>query len=642
MPRLSLITLLLGCAALNAFPAAAQGTSGQNAVTQAEDAFGLNLGRESIGLYDDHDVRGFSPESAGNTRINGLYFDQAWWITPRLRKAMMIRVGLSAFGFPFPAPTGVVDYQLRRPGAEPSRSIFVTTNQYGTMAVEADAVIPMDGERLSLDVGFGAIRESNVRGTPSFRVVEAAQLLWRPNERFELQPFISHVNMIDQYFGAILVPNGPWLPPLTDPRHDQGPTWTKFDSSATNYGVLTRWEPAPGWTLRAGLFRSIFDNGISHTSIIDSLMPDGRGHQYVYTDPPSKAQSTSGEVRLTRQFSEGERLHTLHVMMRGRDRSRSYGGSVELDLGNVRLGGFQATPQPAFTFTPQSFDTVQQWASGLAYEGRWRDVGELNLGVQYTSYEKTIRQPGQPVAVNSARLWLWNASVAVNLSPDLVAYAGTTRGLEESGLAPSNAANRDAALPAIQTKQVDAGLRWRITPKLSLIAGVFEISKPYFNLDHTNVWRELGNVRHRGVELSFSGELSPGLSIVAGAVLLDAEVSGPAVALGRVGKRPVGSTPTTLLFNIDWAPEHLHGISFDAGVYYFGNTIANGDNSVTIPANASLDIGMRYPFKAGDADMSLRFQINNLTDRRGLNLAGSGAYTMDGGRNFQLSLSADF
>ena len=47
-----------------------------NAVVSADDAFGATLGLETTGIYDPGNVRGFSPQAAGNTRIEGLYFDQ--------------------------------------------------------------------------------------------------------------------------------------------------------------------------------------------------------------------------------------------------------------------------------------------------------------------------------------------------------------------------------------------------------------------------------------------------------------------------------------------------------------------------------------------------------------------------------------
>ena len=55
--------------------AVAQSRSSDNAVTQAEDAFGFSVGRESLGIYSAGYARGFSPTAAGNVRIDGLYID---------------------------------------------------------------------------------------------------------------------------------------------------------------------------------------------------------------------------------------------------------------------------------------------------------------------------------------------------------------------------------------------------------------------------------------------------------------------------------------------------------------------------------------------------------------------------------------
>ncbi|MEI6417759.1 MAG: hypothetical protein WCO82_01685, partial [Sphingomonadales bacterium] len=55
--------------------AATGSRSAENAVRQAGDAFGSTIGREVIGIYNQMNVRGFSPIAAGNVRIDGLYFD---------------------------------------------------------------------------------------------------------------------------------------------------------------------------------------------------------------------------------------------------------------------------------------------------------------------------------------------------------------------------------------------------------------------------------------------------------------------------------------------------------------------------------------------------------------------------------------
>src|ERR1700743_447445 len=72
--------------------------------TPADDAYGLTLGLESVGLYSPGLVRGFSPQTAGNVRIDGLYFDQQGGLTNRVVGGSVIRVGVSEIGYAFPAP----------------------------------------------------------------------------------------------------------------------------------------------------------------------------------------------------------------------------------------------------------------------------------------------------------------------------------------------------------------------------------------------------------------------------------------------------------------------------------------------------------------------------------------------------------
>jgi iron complex outermembrane recepter protein len=119
-----------------ALPAYAQ-RADENAVREAEDAFETSISNEDVGIYNSFVVRGFSPTRAGNIRIDGLYYDQVWAITSRLRRTTTIRIGISAQGFPFPAPTGVVDYSLRKPGSEARLSTVSSIDSYGAQPANA-------------------------------------------------------------------------------------------------------------------------------------------------------------------------------------------------------------------------------------------------------------------------------------------------------------------------------------------------------------------------------------------------------------------------------------------------------------------------------------------------------------------------
>jgi iron complex outermembrane recepter protein len=151
--------------------AATGSRSAENAVRQAGDAFGTSIGREVSGLYNRDRVRGFSPVVAGNVRIDGLYFDPIVTPSSRLVRATIIRVGPSALGSPFPAPTGVVDLGLRRPGQEAAASVLIGYNTWHTPTAEFDATLPVSstlsvgfGAGLQLENGFNATRDHSYEG----------------------------------------------------------------------------------------------------------------------------------------------------------------------------------------------------------------------------------------------------------------------------------------------------------------------------------------------------------------------------------------------------------------------------------------------------------------------------------------------
>jgi iron complex outermembrane receptor protein len=280
---------------------------------------------------------------------------------------------------------------------------------------------------------------------------------------------------------------------------------------------------------------------------------------------------------------------------------------------------------------------------------RWPQVAELSLGLQKTNYEKNTQIPGRPALTTKDSPWLYNGTLALHLTDNLVAYAGYTRGLEESGTAPANAVNRNEAPPALRTSQRDAGLRYAILPNLSLVAGVFDVRKPYFNLDPDRVFRELGTVRHRGIELSLAGQPIEGLSVVAGAVFLDADVSGEAVDLGIIGRKPVGTTRRTMRANFDYRLPFFEPLSVDLGINSLAGKVASaleyselGGRQLTTEPLTTFDMGARYRFKAGAAPATLRAQVTNVFNLYRWNVFSNSSFRFTDTRRFLLSLAADF
>ncbi|MCC2957608.1 TonB-dependent receptor [Massilia sp. IC2-477] len=641
LPGSTILLAMLAAPAVAQTLVPAQGRTDENAVRQAEDAFGTSVGRETIGLYNASSVRGFSPIAAGNARIDGLYFDQAWGPSARIRRSTTIRVGISAQGYPFPAPTGIVDYSLRKPGEARKLAVLAGGDSYGAAYLEADGELPLGERALSLGIGAALGTNEYPNGTDSRYRNAALSLRWRPLAALEIVPFWNRMETYDDEKAPSYLPAGPVLPPRITRRRFLGPDWADYRSTGMNVGMLATRQAGAGWTLRAGLFRSQYEDHSAFTHLLTELTPDGRGRRRLIADPPSGTMSTSGELRATKVLAEGPRLHSLHLSLRGRDRERHYDGSQAFDLGPSAMDAPVSLPKPEFRFGPQTRDRTRQTTTGVAYEGRWRDLGEIGFGLQKTDYRKALHKPGLAGATARDQPWLYNATAALPFGSGLVAFGSFTRGLEESGVAPSNAVNRNELLPAIRTTQGDLGLRYALTRDMKLVGTVFDLRKPYFNFDAANRYAQLGDVQNRGLELSLAGPLTPRLNLVAGAVLSRPRATGEGVRLGRVGQQPVGMSRRSVELNLDWRTPWLEGLSLDMSASHSGALMATVDNRVAIPARTLVSLSSRYRFRLLERPASLRVALSNLFDTYGLELRGAGAYDVINGRLVQAYLSVD-
>ena len=645
---------VIKCAAIAAVLAAFSITAhaqraSENVVTSAQDAFGTTIGEESIGLYSSTNARGFSPKDAGNMRIEGLFYDQqgGFGFSSQLSKSTTMRVGLSAQSYPAPAPTGIADIRLRLPGDKALVSVSSFFGPYSaSYGGQADLELPIISKKLGAVFSVaGGNREFDGHGEALH--LEFSNLLhWTPNANTEIITFYQR----SQFWNGTQTPpgvftGGAFLPPEIDRRNFFGPDFVQGKNRIqTNIGLIGRSLVFGNWRLQAGLFRSV--NALKNDFFIhySNTQPDGTADLNIRSRPPPWLGSFSGEVRASGVFADGPRRHTLHISAKGRAGKRTFGGEDTLSFGTATIGVPIAFTKPTgFNFGTQSRDKIRHGTTGVTYVGQWSGVGEISAGVQKTFYRRTVDQFGPTLTTTRNNPWLYNGTLAIEGSENLTFYASYTRGLEDSGIAPESAANPGEALAASLTEQVDAGLRYKITPGITLVAGVFEVKKPYFDRDTSNVFARVGSLRHRGVEMSLSGQPLEGLKVVAGAVLLQARVSGTTVDLGLIGDVPPGKTPVLIRLNADYGPAAWRGFSVNAKVNFEDSHNANRLNTVRISSITTVDLGARYNFKIYDTSASIRFDVRNVANVFAWTVAGaSGIYMPLSPRKYIARVAAEF
>ena len=638
-PR-SAIVFCLGLLTLTlAQPTRAQHVE-DNAVVSAKDAFGLTIGTDSLGLYDTYKVRGFSPQDAGNVRIGGLYFDQQAPLSQRVIEGSTIRVGMSAGGYAFPAPTGIADFELRHTGDKPALTALLGAGPFQTHGIDIDGRYPFSSLNLRIPIGISFRINADLPGYTSRILSVGAAPEWKPSERLAVRAFFdlqrtTQAKIAPEFFVAAAN-----LPPHL-PSTYLGQQWALAESRYENYGAIVNAELSRGWTLSAGLFRSTNRSEAGYSDLYFDTQSSGVSNHELIGYPPQSSRSNSGEVRLSGRIAEGTLSHEVVFSIRGRDALALYDGADVREVGRALVGQGTQVPRPNFVFGPLARDQNTLWMAGLAYHVGWSNRAELSVGLQRADYRKSVDAPGEMPTRRTDRPWRSYGVTTISLSSKASLYAGYTQGIEDSGIAPGNATNRGEILPATRTWQRDAGVQYALTPKIKLIAGVFDVHKPYFNLDAANLYVDLGDQDHRGFEFSIAGEFIKDLNIVAGLVALNPTVTANGNSSTPIGPRAVGQNDHIAQLNIDYKFQSLPALSFHVTGNSDGRQAASLDNFIAVPSTQTIDCGARYQFNLGYAPASLHLWVQNAGNSYHWMVTESGGFIPGPRRNVGLYLTVD-
>jgi len=415
--------------------------------------------------------------------------------------------------------------------------------------------------------------------------------------------------------------------------------WTNWGWRQTTFGAVVKSSLADRWTLAAGLFHSLELDPVGYDPYLTLLTPR-TVDSVMDIVPPFMAESTSGELRLSRIFSNGAHRQELQLAVRGRSVNREFGGDSLTDFGAIDLTSEALMAQPNLAFGSVSRDRTRQLDLGLTFEERWQDVGSFAVGVLDDHYHRSVLVPGESVDTDRTGPRLVNLRMTMDVGRAVILYGSFVQGLEDSALAPVSADNRNEPPPATRTRQVDGGLRWAPSEKFALILGAFDIHKPYFNVDADNVYTQLGRLQYRGLETSLSYR-EGGLTMLLGGVFLQPRVTRLIPEPGATGDVPLGPVPLTMTANLDYAPSRWGPWAASLQWNRLSSRVATTDDGIYLPALATLAAGLRYHWTLRSRPWTLRLDGFNLTDARGLHVSNLDAVLPEQGRRFMLTLATD-
>ncbi|MCJ2178400.1 TonB-dependent receptor [Novosphingobium album (ex Hu et al. 2023)] len=221
-------------------------------------------------------------------------------------------------------------------------------------------------------------------------------------------------------------------------------------------------------------------------------------------------------------------------------------------------------------------------------------------------------------------------------------YANRIEALQQGPTAGFGAANFGEVFPPYVSTQYEVGGKVKVGPMFASLAW-YQIKKPYGYIDNsTLVYAINGTQRNRGVEFTLNGEVLPGLRLISGLSVTKAKLLASADA--NAGTEAKGVPDWTANANLEWDTP-LEGFTLTGRVTYTGKQWVDVANTLRLPDWTIFNAGARYVFAAGDVPVTLRFNVDNIADKRYWASAYddfSAALLQGQPRTFKASISADF
>ena len=545
--------------------------------------------------------------------------------------------GPSAFLYGLGASTslgGTFNYLPKRPQDKPVRSATLGYTSRSLMSVQADI-----GDRVGTDREFGyrlnlgfKDGEQAVKDYDWTHKAATLALDWRATKDLLLTAHFdyadNHLPRLQPFF--VLSP-GIAVPKAPDASRNIAQPWDNFSVEGRNAYLRADWSLAPDWSLTAQWLHNTNERPHAKDARFGFILDAAGNAQLFGTEDQSSVRGSSAQVLLHGKLSTAGIEHQLTAgLSAARDWSR---------YDSASLGGFATNlynpvdaAEPASSALVQGPEQRTKTSSLLLSDiVKFNEQWSLLLGARHAKL------------TTSTSISKTSPTTALMFKPvkDALLYVNYAQGIEPGGTAPTGTTNANQMLAPIKTEQIELGGKLELG-ELTLTGALFDLKRPFEYTDATTLaYVQNGEQRHRGVELTATGRVTPDLTLVAGAMALRARTNNTGDA-STEGRRPVGVPKLNTNLYGDYRLAAVPGLFVNAGAYHSSNQYADGANTQAVPGWTRFDAGARYDTRFGDTRTTLLFNIENLADKSYWAGAQSGILTVAEPRTLKLSARFEF
>ena len=200
-------------------------------------------------------------------------------------------------------------------------------------------------------------------------------------------------------------------------------------------------------------------------------------------------------------------------------------------------------------------------------------------------------------------------------------YASYAKGLSDGGQAPWYANNAFATLAPLHSTQYELGIKqqWQ---KLLFTAAVFDLTQDNQYTNAASDYVSDGEQHNLGLELGLQGRVGQHLDVMSSLALTRSRLTG--IQTAEYQGHQTQNVPTVrFASHLSYQVPQVEGWRLLAGMQYSSSKYANKTGTVKVPGYTVFDAGTSYNFRAYGYDNMLRFNIDNLFNKKYWRDAGS-------------------
>lgn len=273
---------------------------------------------------------------------------------------------------------------------------------------------------------------------------------------------------------------------------------------------------------------------------------------------------------------------------------------------------------------PYATDTLALYGfDTLKFDEQW----QASVGLRWDNYRTSGHDKKKQGYGRTDNLFNYQLGLSYKPVPQGTIYASYGTSSTPSAVAGATASDilrksSDEAAAPEKSRSVEAGVKWLVLDeRLTLTGAVFQDTRRNTNIEVLpNEYEQAGQTRVRGIELGFSGSITPAWNIYGGYTFLDSKlIRGGRKDIGAEGQ-DLPNTPRNA-FSLWSTYKVLPELTLGGGAYYVDKVYGNADAGVDasgapkarwVPSYWRFDAMAKYKFSS---HLALQLNVLNVFDQ---------------------------